>query len=223
MGSISSGQFGFPSPINRVSGKQSAGLFRKVSENAVPDVPDENQDGLQLNKAKPVQADQAKALFFEVNVNVTRTILNATSDQQDAGRLNFNFQSVEAYYQSSRGATFEGPSLEERLNPLASLQEYFSPENTASRIFDFALSRYGYGRFASPDSSENRADYRDYIFPAIEKGFQEALAAFGELPEEILDAVHNTIAKIQVSFENFVASADAPGSGELPAELLTAG
>ena len=50
----------------------------------------------------------------------------------------------------------------------------------------------------------------------MKEGFQEALAALGELPQDILDQVHETLAQIQVGFENFVAGAEQPGGGELP-------
>jgi len=219
MGSISSGQLGFPNPLNRVQGKS---IFRSSSKSPVGSGSISEGasagDSVSLNPVRINSFEAArKSVFMEINVRTSQAILNIVSRNGDKTSVKFNFESIEVYGRSSTGKATDGVDDAERVqNPMAKLQELFSPENTANRILDFALSYYGFGRFATDDSSENRAVYRDFIFPAIEKGFQEALSVFGELPQDILDQIHETLAKVQVGFENFVAGSDDSGSGELP-------
>lgn len=227
MGSIEGGNLGQPNPIQRLFGSKSAGSIREtLSDTSGGESAEVRSDSVQLNLEKNRPADPAKAAFFEFNLRATRAILERSTGKADSSRQ-FNVQSIEVYGRVSVGNASQAGDAESTtegtLNPLASLQEYFSPENTSNRIFEFALTRYGYGRFAGTDGSENRAAYRDFIFPAIEKGFHEALDAFGtSLSEDVLGQLRSTLDKIKVSFENFVAGAPDAGSGELP-DLAVAG
>ena len=59
---------------------------------------------------------------------------------------------------------------------ISSLMSYFSPEETASRILDFALSFYDGG---------DREEFANMVSEAVLKGYNEALEAFGGwLPPE---------------------------------------
>ena len=215
MGSIEGGLIGFGRPIGKTN---SASTFQKTAEmSAGTFAPATSADTVELHGATAPQAENAaRALFFDINLRVSRHIANATQSQTESVGLHMQLKLFEVYEQPQDADVVkeDAVAMEERLRPLAQLQEYFSPENTAGRILDFALSRYGYGHFAGPDSSENRAQFRDFIFPAIEKGFQEATDSFrGTLPEEIMDQVHETLSKIKVGFENFIAAGN-PGNGE---------
>ncbi len=88
---------------------------------------------------------------------------------------------------------------------LARLREFFSPEKTAGRIFDFATKHYGQGSFTGEDSEELRSRYREFILPAIEQGFAEARGIMGVLPEEVSAEVDQTFSIIQGMFDKFVA------------------
>ena len=87
---------------------------------------------------------------------------------------------------------------------LAKLKEYFSPERTAGRIFDFAVKHYGKGSFTDADDEAQRTRYRDFVLPAIQQGFDEARALMGQLPDEVSAGVDKTFALIQSQFEKFV-------------------
>lgn len=90
---------------------------------------------------------------------------------------------------------------------LEKLREYFSPANTAARIFEFSLRHYGSreGSFHGEDTEALRGRYRDYIMPAIERGIEEGLAAFGELPEELVAEVEQTRELILSRYDAFVS------------------
>ncbi|QDU62656.1 hypothetical protein Pan216_35230 [Planctomycetes bacterium Pan216] len=92
------------------------------------------------------------------------------------------------------------------------LSEFFSPENTANRITDFALGGFGFfegGTAASENSEESRQRFADYILPAIEEGFQSALGILGELPEETTNELGQTRSLIDERFADFVTGLDS--------------
>lgn len=95
---------------------------------------------------------------------------------------------------------------------LAKLREFFSPEKTAGRIFDFATKHYGQGSFTGEDSEALRSRYREFILPAIEQGFAEARGIMGILPDEVEAEVDQTFSIIQGMFEKFVSGEE--GSSE---------
>ncbi len=88
---------------------------------------------------------------------------------------------------------------------LSKLREFFSPERTAQRIYDFATKHFGQGSFTGEDNEELRTRYRDFILPAIEQGFSEARATMGVLPDEVNAEVDQTFSLIQGMFDKFVA------------------
>ena len=74
--------------------------------------------------------------------------------------------------------------------------DYFSPEKTAQRIIDFALSFYDGG---------DRQEYAGIIRKAVMKGYYEAMEAFGGfLPQES----HDTIAIVNKAIDDFANSND---------------
>ncbi|MCX7935921.1 MAG: DUF5610 domain-containing protein, partial [Planctomycetota bacterium] len=100
---------------------------------------------------------------------------------------------------------------------LASWLEYFSPEKTAERILDFALSYFPQSKWAakSGDTREARQEFADYIGPAIQKGFDEAKRILGVLPEKIEEQIASTHNLVFAGLKNFVANGlDPAKSGE---------
>ncbi|MFO0947600.1 MAG: DUF5610 domain-containing protein [Planctomycetota bacterium] len=89
-------------------------------------------------------------------------------------------------------------------------QDYFSPENTAKRITDFALSGFGKygGTTAGDNSQEARQKYADYILPAIDKGFADARKLLGLLPDSISQQIDDTRSLIGDRFDQFVKGLD---------------
>lgn len=87
---------------------------------------------------------------------------------------------------------------------LAKLKEFFSPERTAGRIFDFAVKHYGKGSFTGADDEAQRTRYRDFVLPAIQQGFDEARAEMGTLPDAVTAEVNKTFDLISSRFDKFV-------------------
>lgn len=93
------------------------------------------------------------------------------------------------------------------------LRDAFTPEKTARRIAEFALSRYA--ESGKADTPEARAAYRDGILPAIERGYGEALALLGTLPEEVRAGLEETIRRVRDLLESFVREGRLPdGEGD---------
>jgi hypothetical protein len=90
--------------------------------------------------------------------------------------------------------------------------DYFSPENTANRIADFALGGYKLfegGAASRQDSSESRQRFADYILPAIDKGFADARKILGALPQQISDDIDQTRSLIGKRFDDFLNGMNA--------------
>ncbi len=87
---------------------------------------------------------------------------------------------------------------------LAKLKEFFSPEKTAGRIFDFAVKHYGKGSFTGADDEAQRTRYRDFVLPAIQQGFDEARAQMGTLPDNVTADINKTFDLLQSRFDKFV-------------------
>jgi len=79
------------------------------------------------------------------------------------------------------------------ISATVSNQDYFSPEQTAQRIVQFALSFY--------DGSD-RAEYIDMVKSAVMKGYDEARAALGGY---LLSIADDTLALAMKALENFAA------------------
>lgn len=92
-------------------------------------------------------------------------------------------------------------------DPLAKLKEMFSPEATAQRILDFALSFYPKSKMfnqAGGDTEDARNSFADYIGKAVQKGFDQALGILGKgLPQSIRDEVDQTNKLVGDGFDNF--------------------
>lgn len=85
-------------------------------------------------------------------------------------------------------------------------KNYFSPENTANRIYNFATSFYetflaGTGK---EDSEASRQEYKDIIGSAIDEGFGQALDILGDLPDEVSSQVQTTHDLIFEKLDKFV-------------------
>lgn len=84
---------------------------------------------------------------------------------------------------------------------------YFSAQNTADRIYNFATSFYetylaGTGK---EDSEASRQEYKDIIGSAIDEGFEQALSILGELPDKVSGELQNTKDIIFEKLDRFVA------------------
>lgn len=84
--------------------------------------------------------------------------------------------------------------------------DYYTPESTADRIVSFVLGgfdRFEGGAAAQENTSETRQRFVDFILPAIDKGYGEALDQLGELPDEVLSSLEKTRTLIGERLDGF--------------------
>jgi hypothetical protein len=86
-------------------------------------------------------------------------------------------------------------------------KNYFSAQNTADRIYNFATSFYetylaGTGK---EDSEASRKEYKDIIGSAIDEGFNQALSILGDLPDKVSNEIQNTRTIIFDKLDRFVS------------------
>jgi|GEM_PF-5884198 len=93
----------------------------------------------------------------------------------------------------------EPPSLLDRL------MEYFNPENTSRRIFDFLRRGFDRTSFGEQDHPDSRRAFMDFILPFVREGVDSALEMFGELPEDVTDRAEETYDRTRGLLEAFVS------------------
>lgn len=103
--------------------------------------------------------------------------------------------------------------------PPPAVLDYWSVENTANRIADFALSNYLNWLEEREDTSEARQEYVDYISKAVQQGFDEAM----EFLEGISPVIDRNVAEMHDivwgRFEGFVADGEGRSSEEVEGAL----
>jgi len=89
---------------------------------------------------------------------------------------------------------------------LEKLRAAFTPERTAGRIVDFALSGYASSETlaAYGDTEAARQSYADLMQKAVDQGFSEARALFGELPEATQAELADTAQRVRDGLQRFV-------------------
>lgn len=136
---------------------------------------------------------------FEVNYQAIRAVSGpqgATYEQID-----FSFSASFEFLQAASGGEpismegMDGQSLIEKM------QEIFSPEKTAGRILDFALSHYAP---EGEDTEGARQEFADYIGGLVQKGFDEAQKILGELEESIQKGIDTTHELVFKGLDDFV-------------------
>lgn len=146
-------------------------------------------------------AMQYASAQFEVNYRSIQQIQTASGVEMR--EVNFSFKASFEYLSLSAGqgggeldpfAPVEEAGEGEAVDPLQRLMDFYSPEKTAERILDFALSFFpGSSHFEEKgDTEEGRRDFADMMGNAIQKGFDEALNLLGQLPEKVQEDVDKT-------------------------------
>lgn len=156
-----------------------------------------------------VKAMQVR-LLLEATIRVSRQ-----SEKLNGGGGGPNLAARLAEVMAGHAEAFEPD--EEGLRPIDRLAEQFTPEATAARIFDFAVSWYGQWLDGSEDSEENRAAFAEYIGAAVEKGFREAQAILGVLPGNVQADIDRTHEIVFSAFQDFIENGLSKSPGELAA------
>ncbi|MBI5361513.1 MAG: DUF5610 domain-containing protein [Planctomycetes bacterium] len=159
-------------------------------------------------KSSPIS--QFNYALLEVNIQSYRSVTNAqgeTTTVQSSMKMR-----LESIYANLSSAKSEAAS--QKVPGLNELVDYFSPENTAARIVNFALSR-----FQGEGVQEDRQKYADYIMPAIQKGFSEARAMLGafNLPQEVWDQIDETYGLVEKMMDDFIKIGKRPGTSDTSA------
>lgn len=89
---------------------------------------------------------------------------------------------------------------------LNGLQDYFSPENTAGRIVDFATAFFpmseAYKKYG--DTEEARAEFGEMMRGAINKGFEQAMGALGSVPKNTQEGIDKTHELSMKGIDDFI-------------------
>ncbi len=163
---------------------------------------------------------------FELSYQVIRSM--NTAQGRETSEVSFSFSGSIEFLQKVSGhgsltqppdstapeqATQPTPTDETAANDaLATLQDYFSPEKTAERILDIALSFYGVRdtRSAEGDSEVARKSFADFIGAAIEEGFKQARTILGSLPEDVESGITKTHSLVFDGLDDFVLNGIKP-------------
>jgi len=103
--------------------------------------------------------------------------------------------------------------------PPQAVLDYWSVENTAGRIADFALSNYRNWLDGREDGVEARQEYVDYISRAVQQGFDEAMGFLEGISPIIDENVARMHEIVWDRFEDFVANGDGRSNEELEGAL----
>lgn len=157
---------------------------------------------------------QYASLQYTLNYSVVKSL--AAANGITLNNVNLSVNATLSLYQSSTGssATNSSSSLTDQL------QELFSPENTAQRILDFALSFYASSDSysAEGDTAAARAEFADTIGAAIQKGFDLAQSILGNLPDDVQSIIDQTHQLVFDGLADFVENGlDTGDDGETSA------
>ena len=157
---------------------------------------------------------------FEVNYQVIKSI-NSSQGYETTSEL-FSFRGSYEFLQKSSGGDWLPAAATENVDQkvdeaaeqdqLTYLRDYFSPENTAGRILDVALSFFGISEIAKSegDTESARQNFSDFIGGAINEGFRQAREILGDLPEEIAGGIDKTHTLVFSGLEDFVKNGIDP-------------
>ncbi|MBN1256303.1 MAG: DUF5610 domain-containing protein [Planctomycetes bacterium] len=139
---------------------------------------------------------------FELNYQCVRCMSGPDGKMYE--EVNFSFKGSYEFLRATTGVEpFTTADLQET-SFIEKLQELYSPENTAERILNFALSQYS--KFGEEDTEAARQEFADYIGKAIQEGFDSALAILGDIAENIRAGIDKTHELVFQGLADFIAN-----------------
>ncbi len=145
---------------------------------------------------------------FELNYQTISSLnsANGSSTKQTSFSLSASFELMQVSSGGNAVNPFAQTENGAAVDPMEALKEMFSPENTAKRILDFALSFFpGSSQYAEGgDNEDSRQNFADYIGAAIQKGFDQAMGILGTVPEETQDGIDQTHEIVFGGLDDFV-------------------
>jgi Domain of unknown function (DUF5610) len=174
---------------------------------------------------KPEEAGQGRALGHgsarvQVEAMQTRMLFAATIRVSNrvgglfgGGEKGLDFAAQMAGIMAGHAEAFQAD--ETGMRPIDKLAAEFTPEKTAGRIADFALSWYGQWLDGREDSTESRAEFAEYIGDAVQQGFDEAAGILGALPENTQAGIDQTHKLVFGALEDFVENGQSKDPQQL--------
>ncbi len=137
---------------------------------------------------------------FTVSYQAIKSI--SGPDGNSYQEVNFSFSASLEFMQVARG---DDDSIKtdkpEQSDFIEKMKDLFSPEKTAERILDFALSQY------APQGEGGEGDrqaFADFIGSAIQDGFNQAQSILGKLNDSIQEGVDKTHKLVFDKLNDFV-------------------
>ena len=143
---------------------------------------------------------------FELSYQTLRAMSESGITEQQ--KLSFSYRATFDFLYTGYGETSptaadaeaaesgdaEGAQETQAASPLDKLMAYFSPEKTAQRILDFALSYFPKSKQYQEqgDTETGRQSFADFIGQSVQKGFDKAQKILGKLPESIQSGIDTT-------------------------------
>jgi hypothetical protein len=158
---------------------------------------------------------------LEVNMQVFSSMHTANGTTTSSTSLSFKetleFLQTASGETPTTGATATDPTAadpvtEPESDALSRLMAYFSPEKTAQRILDVAMSFFGVSEVQGRegDTEGARRTFADFIGGAINEGFKQARGILGAIPENIASGIDKTHALVFGGLEDFVKNGVSP-------------
>ncbi len=160
-------------------------------------------DQLDLSPSAATSLQYAKTQF-EINYQTLRAVNTANGIQTQ--QVSFSLKGSFEFLSASSGQTAP-TSGTDSADPMQQMLDYFSPEKTAGRILDFALSFFDKSQAYKDggNTQEARQNFSDFIGGAIQKGFDQAGAILGGgLPDEIQSGIDQTHDIVFKGLDDFV-------------------
>ena len=135
---------------------------------------------------------------FDLNLSIMQQTSRANGYSMSSFEINFSGSLTALGY---KGGDIKVPfanlfsnASSSTFDPIQALQEYFSPENTATRILDFTLGFFTKSSMfrEGGDTEDARIKFADYIGAAIQKGFDQAIKSLPPLDEKTQAGVDTT-------------------------------
>lgn len=143
-------------------------------------------------------------VMFEVNIQISQAVASANGVEMQS--VSFSLKGSMEYLNqlSGQGATDTGAAS--AASPVDKLMEFFSPENTAGRILDFALGFFGQSEAykAQGDTEDSRQSFADMIGAAIQKGFDQAQGILGQVDDDTQGKIDTTHEIVFAGLDNFI-------------------
>ncbi|MHC4885220.1 MAG: DUF5610 domain-containing protein [Planctomycetota bacterium] len=146
---------------------------------------------------------------FQVNYQSIRAIAGENGMVYE--EMNFSMSASFEFLQAASGEAPQDVSQMEGETLIDRLQELFSPEKTAQRILDFALSWYNP---QGEDTVDARNAFRQEIGGAVQKGFDEAAAILGPVDDSIQEGIDRTHELVFGGLDDFVQNGLSSDHGE---------